>query len=127
MRTGSQAGAPATRRSVMLFRRARTFLVLIGVFWLWLLFGSAAFIASLFDTPMYALLALYGLGVLTLISLLAAPVCAAFLVMNRAGSTHRVHHLSELAPVIRMVPRRVADGGTALSQRAAAKWRDLAS
>ena len=102
-------------------------MILIGVFWLWLLFGSAGFIASLFDTPMYALLALYGLGVATLISLLAAPVCIAFLVMNRPGSAQRMHHISDLAPVIRMVPRKVADGGSALSQRAAAKWRDLAS
>ncbi|MGW9405159.1 hypothetical protein ACWGQ2_14460 [Arthrobacter sp. NPDC055585] len=139
MGTESQASAPsARRRSVMLFRRARTALGLVGIFWLWLLFGSAGFVASLFDRPFYAMLALYAVGTLTLISLLIAPVALAYLLMNRPAKTmqqaapaaaeppHRLVR-SELAPVIRMIPRKVKDSSTSLGTRAAAKWRDLAS
>ena len=117
----------------MLFRRGRTMLVLVAAFWLWLLLGSANFIAGLFESPVYALLALYGLGVLTLISLLVATVSVFYLVANRPteaklseGESARPT-FSELAPVIRLVPRRVADHSVALSNKAAAKWRDLAS
>ena len=120
----------------MLFRRARTALVLVGVFWLWLLLGSAGFVASLFDRPFYAMLAMYGVGTLTLISLLIAPVALAYLLMNRPASTSRQPAAaeqphksvrSELAPVIRMIPRKVKDSSTSLGTKAAAKWRDLAS
>ena len=117
----------------MLFRRGRTMLVIVAVFWLWLLLGSANFIASLFESPVYALLALYGLGVLTLISLLVATVSVFYLVANRPSDTNLPEReavrpsFSELAPVIRLVPRRVADHSVALSNKAAAKWRDLAS
>ncbi|MEB7505440.1 hypothetical protein [Arthrobacter koreensis] len=139
MGSESQASAPsARRRSVMLFRRARTVLGLLAVFWLWLLFGSAAFVASLFDRPFYAMLALYALGTLTLISLLIAPVALAYLLMNRPGKAYpakapaagaQLHRSvrTELAPVIRMIPRKVKDSSTSLGTRAAAKWRDLAS
>ena len=139
MGSESQASAPSPRRrSVMLFRRARTALVLVGVFWLWLLLGSAGFVASLFDRPFYAMLALYGVGTLTLISLLVAPVALAYLLRNRpdqagqpapAAAEPEAHRSvrSDLAPVIRMIPRKVKDGSTALGTRAAAKWRDLAS
>ncbi|MFB9795796.1 hypothetical protein ACFFON_02485 [Arthrobacter citreus] len=117
----------------MLFRRGRTMLVLVAAFWLWLLLGSANFIASLFESPVYALLALYGLGVLTLISLLVATMAVFYLVANRPSHTKLSEGesarptFSELAPVIRLVPRRVADHSVALSNKAAAKWRDLAS
>lgn len=146
MGSESQASVPsARRRSVMLFRRARTALALVGVFWLWLLLGSAGFVASLFDRPFYAMLALYALGTLTLISLLIAPVALAYLLMNRPdrngqaaaarpasrpesvpADAHRSVR-SDLAPVIRMIPRKVKDSGTSLGTKAAAKWRDLAS
>lgn len=108
-------------------------LVGVAVFWLWLLLGSADFIAGLFEAPFYAVLALYGLGVVTLISLLVAGVAVYYLVANRpegskllAGDSVRPG-FSELAPVIRLVPRRVADHSAALTNKAAAKWRDLAS
>jgi len=121
----------------MLFRRARTALGLVGIFWIWLLLGSAGFVASLFDRPFYAMLAMYAVGTLTLISLLIAPVALAYLLMNRPGKTspqaapaaeptHRSVR-SELAPVIRMIPRKVKNSSTSLGTRAAAKWRDLAS
>lgn len=118
-------------------------LIAVGIFWLWLLFGSADFIAGLFDVPFYALLALYGLGVVTLISLLVAMVAAVYMLANRparqpapvqsasdprsAGNMSRHGGFSDLAPVIRMVPRRVADHSTAVANKAAAKWRDMAS
>lgn len=129
----SQAMPFARKKSAMLFRRGRTMFVLVAVFWLWLLLGSADFIASLFESPFYALLALYGLGVVTLISLLVAGVSVFYMVVNRPAGTEIPsgdavrQGLSELAPVIRMVPRRVADHSAALSNKAAAKWRDLAS
>lgn len=146
MGSESQASVPsARRRSIMLFRRARTTLALVGIFWLWLLLGSAGFVASLFDRPFYAMLALYALGTLTLISLLIAPVALAYLLMNRPdrngqaavarpasrpesapADAHRSVR-SDLAPVIRMIPRKVKDSGTSLGTKAAAKWRDLAS
>ncbi|WAP52177.1 hypothetical protein OL239_02395 [Arthrobacter sp. ATA002] len=119
----------------MLFRRGRTMLVLVAVFWLWLLLGSADFIAGLFESPFYALLALYGLGVVTLISLAVAAAAVFYLVANRPKTMKAAvptrdsvrPGFSDLAPVIRLVPRRVADHGAALTNKAAAKWRDLAS
>ena len=129
----SQEVPIARKKSAMLFRRGRTMLVLVAAFWLWLLLGSANFIASLFESPVYALLALYGLGVVTLISLLVATVAVFYLVANRPSDTKLPEReaarpsFSELAPVIRLVPRRVADHSVALSNKAAAKWRDLAS
>lgn len=129
----SQEVSAARKKSAMLFRRGRTMFAVVAVFWLWLLFGSANFIASLFESPFYALLALYGLGVVTLISLLIAGLSVVYMVANRpdrvespAGDTAR-HGLADLAPVIRLVPRRVADHSAALTNKAAAKWRDLAS
>lgn len=125
----------ARKKSAMLFRRGRTMLVMVAVFWLWLLLGSADFIAGLFESPIYALLALYGLGVVTLISLLVALVSVFYVVANRPERTDTGlpvresvrSGFSELAPVIRLVPRRVADHSVALTNKAAAKWRDLAS
>lgn len=125
------------KKSAMLFRRGRTMLIAVAVFWAWLLLGSADFIAGLFDSPLYAMLALYGLGVVTLISLLAAMVAVVYILANRparsAGSPGQAKDpsrhggFSDLAPVIRMVPRRVADHSAAVANKAAAKWRDLAS
>ena len=129
----SQTVPSERKKSAMLFRRGRTMFVLVAVFWLWLLLGSANFITSLFDAPFYAMLALYGLGVVTLISLGVAGLAIFYMVVNKpertelpAGSSARPG-LSELAPVIRLVPRRVADHSAALTNKAAAKWRDLAS
>ena len=131
----------------MLFRRARSGLVLIAVFWLWMLFGAADFVTALFGSPIHAALAVFALGVLTLISLLFLPICVAYLILNRpqaqakdsaAPLQAREARGNGLAPVIRMMPRRAAARsaalssraavrGAALTSRAAAKWRDLAS
>ena len=108
-------------------------LAVVAVYWFWLLLGSANFIAGFFEAPLYAGLALYGLGVVTLISLFVAVMSVTYMVRNRpdraapaAGDSPRAG-LTDLAPVIRMVPRRVADHGAALTHKAVAKWRDLAS
>ena len=131
----------------MLFRRARSGLVLIAVFWLWMFFGAADFVAALFGSPIHAALAVFALGAVTLISLLFLPICVAYLMLNRpraqakapaALQQAREAHGNGLAPVIRMMPRRAAARraalsgraavrGAALTSRAAAKWRDLAS
>ncbi|MCC9204182.1 hypothetical protein [Arthrobacter sp. zg-Y769] len=135
MGSQSQATPPVRGRSVMLFRRARSGLVLIAAFWLWLLFGAADFVAALFGSPIHAALAVFALGAVTLISLLFLPICVAYLLLNRPG-TRPVSsaaqrsgqaHGAGLAPVVRMMPRRAAARGAALTGRAAAKWRDLAS
>ncbi|MCC3275272.1 MULTISPECIES: hypothetical protein [unclassified Arthrobacter] len=131
---------PSTRkRSAMLYRRARSGLVLIGVFWLWMLFGAADLVGALFGSPVHAALAVFALGALTLISLLFLPICVAYLVLNRsamkapgkpanAAERHEgTAPAAGLAPVIRMMPRRAAERGAELTGRAAAKWRDLAS
>ena len=129
----SQEVPSARKKSAMLFRRGRTMFVVVAVFWLWLLIGSADFISGLFDSPFYALLALYGLGVVTLISLLVAGLSIVYMVANRPDRAELPVNdaarpgMAELAPVIRLVPRRVADHSIALTNKAAAKWRDLAS
>lgn len=130
MGSQSQAMPFARNHSTMLYRRARSALVLIAAYWLWLVFGGANFIGALFGSPVHAMLALYGVGVVTLISLLAAPVAIAYLLTNRPQKKARGRTGSkrtELASVIRLVPRRVADTKTALTHRAADAWRDLAS
>ena len=130
MGSQSQAEPSVRKRSVMLYRRSRSGLVLIGAFWAWMLFGAADLVGALFNAPMYAALAVYGLGALTLVSLLFLPICLAQLVLHRpAMKAMRTSGAAGpgLAPVIRMMPRRAAERGAALSGRAAAKWRDLAS
>lgn len=126
----------------MLYRRARSGLVLIAVFWLWMLLGAADFVGALFGSPIHAALAVFALGALTLISLLFLPICIAYLVLNRPavkarntvsakdtapGAASSSAPGAGLAPVIRMAPRRAAQRSAELAGRAAAKWRDLAS
>lgn len=136
MGSQSQAMPSVRKKSAMLYRRARSGLVLIAVFWVWMIFGAADFVAALFGSPMHAALAVFGLGALTLVSLLFLPICIALLVMNRPAmkakdAMPRTASPSSpeagLAPVIRMAPRRAAERGAALTGRAVAKWRDLAS
>ncbi|WP_146360441.1 hypothetical protein [Arthrobacter yangruifuii] len=125
----------------MLFRRARSGLVLIAVFWLWMLFGAADFVAALFGSPIHAALAVCLLGALTLVSLLFLPICVAYLVLHKPQAGSQVASQAQstaalqsrpaqedgLAPVIRMIPGRAAARGAELTGRAAAKWRNLAS
>jgi hypothetical protein len=65
------------------YRRARTLLFLLGLFWLWTWLGSASAVAGLFHSPLHALLALYALAVAVLASLLAALLAAVHMVLNR--------------------------------------------
>ena len=136
MGSQSQAMPSVRKKSAMLYRRARSGLVLIAVFWAWMIFGAADFVAALFGSPMHAALAVFGLGALTLVSLLFLPICIAFLVLNRPamkakgivpGTASPSSPEAGLAPVIRLAPRAAARRGAALTGRAVAKWRDLAS
>ena len=136
MGSQSQAMPSVRKKSAMLYRRARSGLVLIAAFWAWMIFGAADFVAALFGSPMHAALAVFGLGALTLVSLLFLPICIAFLVLNRPamkardtmpGTASASSPEAGLAPVIRLAPRAAARRGAALTGRAVAKWRDLAS
>ncbi|WP_026549420.1 hypothetical protein [Arthrobacter sp. Br18] len=55
----------------------------VGLFWLWALFGSAAFIVGLSDSPMYAIIALYGVSVAILVSIPVAFLAIAWMLLNR--------------------------------------------
>ncbi|MCC9144553.1 MULTISPECIES: hypothetical protein [unclassified Arthrobacter] len=133
----SQAVPSARGRSAMLYRRARSGLFLIALFWGWMLLGAADFIAALFGSPAYAALAVLALGALTLVSLLFLPICIAYLVLNRprvpgqadrTASRSRDAHRARLAPVVRMAPPRgTARGAAPAAPAAPAKRRDLAS
>ena len=65
------------------YRRARTALFAIGLFWMWTWLGSAAFIAGLFGSPVHALIAMYALAVAILVSIPAALLAAARMLLNR--------------------------------------------
>jgi hypothetical protein len=75
------------------YRRARTALFAIGLFWLWTWLGSAAFISGLFGSPVHALIAVYALAVAVLVSLPAALLAAARMLLNRPYREGRVIEL----------------------------------
>lgn len=50
------------------YRRARALVYAVLVFWLWAWLGSGYFIISLFESPVYAFLAMYALAVAILVS-----------------------------------------------------------
>ncbi|GAA1346258.1 hypothetical protein GCM10009611_23840 [Arthrobacter roseus] len=52
----------------MRFRRARTLLAAVILFWFWVWLGSASMISSLFHLPLWAMLATYALAVSVLVS-----------------------------------------------------------
>jgi hypothetical protein len=65
------------------YRRARSALFAVGLFWLWTWLGSAAFISGLFGSPLHALVAMYALAVAVLVSIPAALLAAARMALNR--------------------------------------------
>lgn len=77
------------------YRRARTVLFAVGLFWLWALFGSASFISGLGDSPVYAIIALYGVAVAILVSIPVAFLAVAGMLLDppRAARDDVVHHL----------------------------------
>ncbi|MFC3300590.1 hypothetical protein FJV46_06850 [Arthrobacter agilis] len=54
------------------YRRARTLLFAIGLFWSWLWLGSAASMEGLYHSPVHAALAVYALAVAVLVSIPSA-------------------------------------------------------
>ncbi|WP_159619736.1 hypothetical protein [Arthrobacter zhaoguopingii] len=87
------------------YRRARTALFAVGLFWLWLGLSSADFIAGLSESPIHAFIAIYALAVAALVSLPAALLAGARMLLTRPRRAGEVLHLPvrgeapETAPV----------------------------
>jgi hypothetical protein len=81
------------------YRRARTALYAVLLFWLWTWLGSAAFIASLFHSPVHAIIAMYALFTFVLLSIPAFLLAIAQMALNRPIA------LSEDAVVVRLGSR----------------------
>lgn len=64
------------------YRRARSLLYVIGVFWLWLLLGSAALLDGLYHSPLHAALAMYAIAVAVLVSIPAALLAVVRMVLE---------------------------------------------
>lgn len=65
------------------YRRARTVLFATALFWLWIWLGSAAFVASLFHSPIHAIIAMYALFTFVLLSIPVFLLAVAQMVLNR--------------------------------------------
>ncbi len=75
------------------YRRARSLLYVIGLFWLWMWLGSAALLDGLYDTPLHAALVMYAIAVVVLVSLPAALLAVARMVLT---------HPRQVAVVVRL-------------------------
>ncbi|WP_434994758.1 hypothetical protein [Arthrobacter sp. Ld5] len=64
------------------YRRARTVLYAVGLFWLWLWLGSGALLDGLHDSPVHAALAVYALAVVILVSIPAALLAVARMLLT---------------------------------------------
>lgn len=69
------------------YRRARSLVVVIALFWLWLWFGGAATLGLLHGSPIHEVLAVYGLAVVVLVSIPAALLAVATLVLTHPRAT----------------------------------------
>lgn len=65
------------------YRRARTVLYAVALFWLWTWLGSAAFIAGLFHSPVHAILAMYALFTFILLSIPVFLLALAQMALNK--------------------------------------------
>lgn len=81
------------------YRRARTVLYAVMLFWLWTWLGSAAFIASLFNSPIHAIIAMYALFTFILLSIPVFLLALAQMTLNRPTAP------AESAVVVRLDPR----------------------
>jgi hypothetical protein len=77
------------REALRQFRRAGIALLAVGAFWLWLLLGSAEFIAAIFQSPKAIVVAFYGGAVLVLVSLLVALTAIMVLLANWPDKSQR--------------------------------------
>ncbi|MCU1633730.1 MAG: hypothetical protein JWM61_2382 [Micrococcaceae bacterium] len=69
------------------YRRARSLLYVIGLFWLWLWLGSAALMEGLYHSPLHAALAMYALAVAVLVSLPTALLAALRMILTHPQRT----------------------------------------
>lgn len=95
------------------YRRARTVIYAVALFWLWTWLGSAAFIASLFHSPVHAIIALYGLFTFVLLSLPVFLLALAQMALNRPVVT------PEATVVVHLDPRSAAPPVPARATRSA--------
>ena len=65
------------------YRRARTLLFVIGLFWLWVWLGSAALLEGLYHSPLHAAVAMYAIAVAVLVSLPAALLAVVHMILTR--------------------------------------------
>ncbi|MBG6179343.1 hypothetical protein [Arthrobacter sp. CAN_A1] len=71
------------------YRRARALVYAVLLFWLWAWLGSSFFIASLFGSPVHALLAMYALTVAVLVSIPVLLLAVARMLLTRRRPTAR--------------------------------------
>ncbi|MEV7646190.1 hypothetical protein [Arthrobacter sp. NPDC089319] len=76
-------------RSLRTYRRARTTLICVAIFWLWLLLGAAAFVAGMFDSPTKLFLAMYAGAVAVLVSIPIGLLAAIFMLHHRPAAEDR--------------------------------------
>lgn len=84
------------------YRRARTVIYAVVLFWLWTWLGSAAFIASLFNSPIHAIIAMYALFTFILLSIPVFLLALAQMALNRPVVP------AESAVVVRLDPSLAA-------------------
>lgn len=72
-------------RHALQYRRARTLLYVIGLFWLWVWLGSAALLEGLYHSPLHAALAMYAIAVAVLVSLPAALLAVVRMILAHPG------------------------------------------
>ena len=71
------------------YRRARALVYAVLLFWLWAWLGSSFFVASLFGSPVHALLAMYALTVAVLVSIPVLLLAVARMFLTRTRPTAR--------------------------------------
>jgi fatty acid desaturase len=65
------------------YRRARSLLYVVGLFWLWLWLGGAALMEGLYHSPLHAVLAMYALAVVIPVSIAAALLAGIQMALTR--------------------------------------------
>ena len=95
-------------QSLHTYRRARTTLVCVVVFWLWLLLGAAAFVAGMFDSPTKLFLAMYAGAVAVLVSIPIGLLAAVFMLLNRPAAGSRRPVAERLSAAARTAGSAVA-------------------
>ncbi|WP_156135013.1 hypothetical protein [Arthrobacter sp. L77] len=86
------------------YRRARSLLFVIGLFWLWLWLGSGALLDGLHHSPVHAALAVYALAIVILVSIPAALLAVIRMILTHPRRTAVVVPL----PAARQAPREDA-------------------